>query len=123
RACGAYAGPGDPALAPAARRHRLPEVLDPRADGRERRPVRLRARRPGDRVDQLPRPWRGRPHRPEPRQVRLHPELSRGTSYETGALRTKLCSRSPSFTTRVVKSRQAQSIVTRMTLLPFLVCG
>ncbi len=28
-----YAGPGDPALARPARRHRLPEVLDPRADG------------------------------------------------------------------------------------------
>ena len=43
-----YAGPGDPALAPPARRHRLPEVLDAGADGGERRAVRLRARRPGD---------------------------------------------------------------------------
>ena len=45
RARGPYAGPGDPALAPPARRHRLPEVLDPRADGGELRAVRLRARR------------------------------------------------------------------------------
>ena len=89
RARGAYAGPGDPALAPPARRHRLPEVLDPGADGGERRPVRLRARRPGDGVDQRARPWRGRPHRPEPGRVRLHPraEHRRGVrrANKTGA--------------------------------------
>ena len=40
-----HAGPGDPALARAARRHRLPEVLDAGADGGELRDLRLRARR------------------------------------------------------------------------------
>ena len=52
----AHAGPGDPALAPAARQRRDPEVGDPGADPRELRGLRLRAERGRHGGDRPPRP-------------------------------------------------------------------
>ena len=58
--------PGHSALAPPARRHRLPQVDAPRADARELRDLRLRALRRRRRDDHRARPRRGRPYRPQP---------------------------------------------------------
>ena len=67
---------GHPALAPPARRHRLPQDDPARADARELRDPRLRADRRRPRGDLGPRPGRAGTHRPAPRPDGLDPGLT-----------------------------------------------
>ena len=69
-------GPGDPALAPAARRHRLPEVGDPRARGGELRRCSTSSS-PAPTWTDITALDRGRAHRARPGHVQLRPELIR----------------------------------------------
>ena len=59
-----HAGAGDPALAPAARQRRHPQIGDPGADPREHRALRLRAERRGH--DRARRARRRQTDRPRP---------------------------------------------------------
>ena len=78
-------------------------------------------------VDHRPRPWRGRPHRPEPGHVRLHPRLIGSTSFrrrtKTGAVLREVLVAPRQFHNPGCETGAAQSIVTRITLLPCLVWG
>ena len=69
-------GPGDAALARAARPHRLPEVGHARARAGELRDLRLLADRRGHGDDQRPRPGRGGAYGAEPGHVRHDPGLT-----------------------------------------------